>query len=60
MNETVLKDVLASLDIMWKGMLGLFVVCGGIAVLMMVVSKWIKTQGTKPGNQAASSGTKNG
>jgi hypothetical protein len=48
MSETVLRDVLASLDIMWKGMLGLFVVCGGIAVIMLVVSKWIKTLGTKP------------
>ncbi|WP_411044792.1 hypothetical protein [Treponema sp. TIM-1] len=42
MNETVLHDIFASLDIMWKGMLGLFIVCGGIAVIMMIISKWIK------------------
>jgi hypothetical protein len=42
MNTTVLKDVLASLDIMWKGMLGLFIVCGGIAVIMILIAKWIK------------------
>jgi hypothetical protein len=42
MNETVLNNVLASLDMMWKGMLGLFIVCGGIAAIMMVVSKFTK------------------
>jgi hypothetical protein len=42
MNETVLNNVLASLDMMWKGMLGLFIVCGGIAVIMMGVSKFTK------------------
>jgi hypothetical protein len=42
MNEAVLNNVFASLDIMWKGMLGLFVVCGGIAVIMMAVSKGLK------------------
>ena len=44
MNGIVLKNVLASLDIMWKGMLGLFVVCGGIAVVMMIVAKCTKGQ----------------
>jgi hypothetical protein len=42
MNETVLNNVSASLDIMWKGMLGLFVICGGIAVIMMIISKIAK------------------
>ncbi|MDR0410165.1 MAG: hypothetical protein LBH18_07220 [Spirochaetaceae bacterium] len=42
MNETVLNNVYASLDIMWKGMLGLFVVCGGIAVIMMIITKLTK------------------
>ncbi|MDR1597041.1 MAG: hypothetical protein LBR99_04980 [Treponema sp.] len=42
MNETVLNNVLASLNMMWKGMLGLFIVCGGVAVIMMVVSKFTK------------------
>jgi hypothetical protein len=42
MDATVLNNVLASLDIMWKGMVGLFVVCGGIAVIMMLVSKGLK------------------
>jgi hypothetical protein len=54
MNETVLKDVLASLDIMWKGMLGLFIVCGGIAVIMIIISKWIRGRGTKSEKQAES------
>ncbi|MDR2631029.1 MAG: hypothetical protein LBC60_08920 [Spirochaetaceae bacterium] len=39
MNETVLNNVFASLTIMWKGMLGLFVVCGGVAVIMMIISR---------------------
>lgn len=39
MNETVLNNVLGSLDIMWKGMLGLFVVSGGVAVIMIAISK---------------------
>jgi hypothetical protein len=34
-----IPDVLASLNIMWKGMLGLFVVCGFVAVLIMLISK---------------------
>jgi hypothetical protein len=38
-NETVLNNVFGSLDIMWKGMLGLFVVCGGVAVVMILISK---------------------
>jgi len=35
------ENVLASLDIMWKGMLGLFLVCGAVAVVMIGVSKVI-------------------
>jgi hypothetical protein len=42
MNETILKNALGSLDIMWKGMLGLFVVCGGVAVIMIAISKLMK------------------
>jgi hypothetical protein len=42
MTETVLNNTLASLAIMWKGMLGLFVVCGVVAVLMMLVARLIK------------------
>jgi hypothetical protein len=41
-NEVVLKNVFASLDIMWKGMLGLFVVCVGIAVIMMIITKFTR------------------
>jgi hypothetical protein len=47
MSETVLTNVLASLDMMWKGMLGLFVVCGSIAVIMMIISKCIKSRKSK-------------
>ena len=32
-------DLIASLDMMWKGMLGLFIVCGFIAVLFMAISR---------------------
>jgi Mg2+/Co2+ transporter CorB len=42
MNKIVLSNVFASLDIMWKGMLGLFIVCGGVAVLMMLIAKIIQ------------------
>jgi len=33
MNSEVVRNTVASLDIMWKGMLGLFAVCGVIALL---------------------------
>lgn len=33
--------LIATLHIMWKGMLGLFLICGFIAVLMMIISKII-------------------
>ncbi|MDR3355573.1 MAG: hypothetical protein LBO04_00085 [Spirochaetaceae bacterium] len=39
MNEYVLGNVAASLDIMWKGMAGLFIVCGGLAVVLTVIAK---------------------
>jgi hypothetical protein len=42
MDEAVLANVFASLDIMWKGMLGLFIVCGGVAVVMMIIAKFVK------------------
>ena len=35
-------DLFASLEIMWKGMLGLFIVCGCIMLLIMVLSRVIK------------------
>jgi hypothetical protein len=47
MNEAVLKNVFASLDIMWKGMLGLFVVCSGVAVIMMVITKFLQRRPSK-------------
>jgi hypothetical protein len=42
MNETVLNNVFASLEIMWKGMLGLFIICGSIAVVMTLILKLTK------------------
>jgi hypothetical protein len=42
MNQIVLSNVFASLNIMWKGMLGLFIVCGGVAALMMLIAKITK------------------
>jgi hypothetical protein len=47
MNEEILKNLSASLDIMWKGMLGLFVVCGGIAVIMMIITKFLQKRLSK-------------
>jgi hypothetical protein len=47
MDEAVVKNVFDSLDIMWRGMLGLFVVCGGIAVIMTVISKVMNGSGPK-------------
>ena len=32
-------DVFTSLEIMWKGMAGLFLVCGFVMLLTMLVSK---------------------
>ena len=37
--ETNLVNLYASLDIMWKGMLGLFLVCGFISLLIKLISK---------------------
>ena len=34
-----MADLYASLDIMWKGMLGLFACCGFIALLTMLLNK---------------------
>jgi hypothetical protein len=34
-------DLIASLHIMWKGMLGLFIACGFIAVLFMGIAKLV-------------------
>jgi hypothetical protein len=45
MDDVVLKNVFDSLDIMWKGMLGLFLVCGIVAVLTIIISKWARTRG---------------
>jgi Mg2+/Co2+ transporter CorB len=42
MSEMVLNNVTASLDMMWRGMLGLFVVCGSIAVIMMIIARVTK------------------
>jgi hypothetical protein len=47
MNETVLNNVLASLSIMWKGMLGLFMVCGIVAVIMLIIIKLVKGKTVK-------------
>jgi hypothetical protein len=29
---------------MWKGMAGLFIVCGGIAIVMMIITRLIKVK----------------
>jgi hypothetical protein len=35
------NDLFVSLEIMWKGMLGLFMVCGFTMLLTMFISKFI-------------------
>jgi hypothetical protein len=42
MNDAVLKNVFGSLDMMWKGMLGLFLVCGAVALLTVIIAKFVK------------------
>ena len=37
-----MDNLYASLDIMWKGMAGLFVVCGFVMLLIMLISALIK------------------
>jgi len=39
-------DLFASLEIMWKGMAGLFLVCGFVMLLTMLISRI--TAGEKP------------
>jgi hypothetical protein len=46
-----MSDFLISLDIMWKGMLGLFLISGLIMLLMMGISKIIKTGGKHSAGQ---------
>jgi hypothetical protein len=46
-SDAVLKNVFDSLDMMWKGMLGLFVVCGAVAVLTIIISKLVKPKAKK-------------
>jgi hypothetical protein len=41
MDTEIMKNMSASLSIMWKGMLGLFIVCGFVALLMMLITKII-------------------
>jgi hypothetical protein len=48
MNETILKNVFDSLDIMWKGMLGLFVVAGIVSVITMILAKITKERRHDP------------
>jgi hypothetical protein len=49
MNDDVLKNVFDSLDMMWKGMLGLFLVCGLVALLTIIVAKCTKPKAEKTG-----------
>jgi hypothetical protein len=49
MSDAVLKNVFGSLDIMWKGMLGLFLVCTAVALLTIIIAKWVKPKAEKTG-----------
>jgi hypothetical protein len=48
MHDEVLNNVFASLDLMWKGMLGLFLVCGLVAVLTIIIAKCLKPKSPPP------------
>ncbi|AEF81604.1 hypothetical protein TREAZ_1850 [Leadbettera azotonutricia ZAS-9] len=39
MPAGTINNFYASLEIMWKGMLGLFLVCGALAIVIMIVAK---------------------
>lgn len=39
MNDVVMNNVFASLDIMWKGMLGLFIVCAVVALITGIIAR---------------------
>jgi hypothetical protein len=52
MTETVLKNTFSSLDIMWKGMLGLFIVCGAVAVIMMIITRFLRKRPSEKGEAA--------
>ena len=39
MSDNIMKNFFASLELMWKGMLGLFIVCGALVVVMIIVAK---------------------
>ncbi|MDR1231134.1 MAG: hypothetical protein LBK61_07015 [Spirochaetaceae bacterium] len=49
MTEIILNNALASLAVMRKRVLGLFVVYGVVAVIMMLVARLIKKT---PGNES--------
>ena len=53
MDTTVLGNVLDSLDIMWKGMLGLFAVCALVALITGLISKAAGGKNGPTGNSAA-------
>ncbi|MDR2477812.1 MAG: hypothetical protein LBD48_00710 [Treponema sp.] len=42
-----MDNLYASLDIMWKGMAGLFVVCGFVMFLIMFISALVKKRDVK-------------
>lgn len=46
------SDLFASLDMMWKGMVGLFVVCGFIMLLIMFISKIVTKKEKEAENEA--------
>jgi hypothetical protein len=42
MSAGTISNFYASLELMWKGMLGLFIVCGALVVVMIIVAKICK------------------
>lgn len=42
-----ISQLFASFDIMWKGMLGLFVVCGAVMGIIMLISKLMTRKAEK-------------
>jgi D-alanyl-lipoteichoic acid acyltransferase DltB (MBOAT superfamily) len=49
METEAMNNFLISLDIMWKGMTGLFLVCGFVMLTLMLISGIIRKKEKKTG-----------
>jgi D-alanyl-lipoteichoic acid acyltransferase DltB (MBOAT superfamily) len=49
MKPEIMGNFLISLDIMWKGMTGLFLVCGFVMLVLMLIVRIVRKKRKKPG-----------